>query len=175
MVGGAGGFKSLQYGVPGEVKDVLAAIDFLKERPDVDGKRIVLVGKSLGGLVSLLVASEPPELRAVVSLAGGFGIGARMMGPEMVFVEGELQSAARRIQIPTLVMHVENDRIVPVQFSRLVHEGLQKRGIPAVAKIYPPFKVAGKEREGHALFDGVDGFSYFWKDLTGYLADALKP
>ena len=167
--------KSLQYGVPGEVKDVLAAIDFLKERPDVDGKRIVLVGKSLGGLVSLLVAAERPELRAVVSLAGGFGIGARMMGPEMAFVEGELQSAVRRIQIPTLVMHVENDRIVPVQFSRLVHEGLQKRGVPAVAKIYPPFKVAGKEREGHALFDGVDGFSYFWKDLTGYLADMLKP
>ena len=175
VVGGAGGFRSLQYGVPGEVKDVLAAIDFLKERPDVDGKRIVLVGKSLGGLVSLLIAAERPELRAVVSLAGGFGIGARMMGPEMAFVEGELQSAVRRIQIPTLVMHVENDRIVPVQFSRLVHEGLQKRGIPAVAKIYPPFKVAGKEREGHALFDGVDGFSYFWKDLTGYLADVLKP
>ncbi len=175
VVGGAGGYRSLQHGVPGEVKDVLAALDFLKGRPDVDEKRIVLVGKSLGGLVGLLVAAERPELRAVVSLAGGFGIGARMMGPEMVFVEAELKSAARRIQIPTLLMHVENDRIVPAQFSRLVHEGLQKRGVPTVAKIYPPYKVAGKEREGHALFDGVDGFSYFWKDLTTYLADALKP
>ena len=31
------------------------------------------------------------------------------------------------------------------------------------------------EREGHALFDGVDGLFYFWNDLTGFLADALTP
>jgi hypothetical protein len=72
-------------------------------------------------------------------------------------------------------MHAENDRIVPVGFSRMVGEELQERGIPAVAKIYPPYKVGGKEREGHALFDGVDGFPIFWKDLTGFLAEALKP
>jgi hypothetical protein len=72
-------------------------------------------------------------------------------------------------------MHAENDRIVPVQFSRMVHEELHHRGVSAVAKIYPPFKVAGKEREGHALFDGVDGFSYSWKDLADFLAEGLKP
>ena len=82
---------------------------------------------------------------------------------------------AQRIRLPTLVMHAENDRIVPVQFSRMVYEELKQRGIPAVAKIYPPFKVAGKEREGHALFDRVDGFSYFRNDLTGFLAEALRP
>ena len=54
-------------------------------------------------------------------------------------------------------------------------EELRQRGVLAVAKTYPSFKVAGKEREGHALFDGVDGFSSFWNDLTGFLAEALKP
>jgi dienelactone hydrolase len=178
VVGGLSGpasVRSLQYGLPGEVKDVLAAFDFLKGRPEVDRTRIALVGKSLGGFVSLLAAAERPELRAVVSLAGGYGMDARMMSPEMVYVQGELQGAARRIQIPTLVMHAENDRIVPVGFSRMVGEELQKRGIPAVAKIYPPYRVGGKEREGHALFDGVDGLPMFWKDLTGFLAEALKP
>jgi dienelactone hydrolase len=175
VVAGTGNVNELRYGLEGEVKDVFAAIDFLKARSEVDGRRIALMGKSLGGLVSLLAAAESPDLRAVISLAGGFGYGARTMGPEMLFVQTELRDAARRIRVPTLLMHAENDRIVPVQFSRMVYEELQRRGVPVVAKIYPPFKVAGKEREGHALFDGVDGLFVFWSDLAGFLAGALKP
>jgi carboxymethylenebutenolidase len=174
VVGGEG-LNNLRYGLPGEVKDLVSAIEFLKARPEVDSRRIALVGKSLGGFVSLMAAAERPDLRAVISLAGGYGFGDRSMGPVMLFVQSELQGAARRIKVSTLLMHAENDRIVPVQFSRMVYEELKQRGIPAVAKIYPPFKVAGKEREGHALFDGVDGFSYFRNDLTGFLAEALRP
>jgi dienelactone hydrolase len=169
------GLNSLRYGAPGEVRDVLAAIDFLKRRPEIDGTRIALLGKSLGGFVSLLAAAEQPELRAVVSLAGGYGSGDRMMSPAMLFIQSELQAAARRIQVPTLVMHAENDRVVPVSLSRMVVDELQRRDIPAIGKIYPPFTVAGKEMEGHALFDGVNGLSYYWADLTAFLARALTP
>ena len=172
---GAASERSLRYGLPGEVKDVIAAADYLKRRPDVDGERIALVGKSLGGFVSLLAAAQRPDLRAVVSLAGGFGVGDRMMGPEMLFVERQLRDAADKIEIPTMVMHAENDRVVPVQFSRLVAEELQRRGVRAVAKVYPPPKVGGKEREGHTLFDGVDGMPIFWRDFTDFLAENLKP
>ena len=153
----------------------MAAIEWLKRRPEAKRDRIVLVGKSLGGFVSLLVAAEKPDLRAVVSLAGGYGFGDRVMGPIMLFVQAELQNAARRIQIPTLMMHAENDRIVPVQFSRMVAEKLLAHGVPATARIYPPFTVGGKEREGRALFDGVDGLPIFWKDLTDFLAHTLAP
>ncbi len=175
VIGGTGDLNILRYGLPGEVKDVLAAIDFLRGRPEVDGKRIALIGKSLGGFVSLLTAAQRPDLRAVISQAGGYGYGAREMSPLMLFVQTELQDAARQIRTPTLVMHAENDRIVPVHFSRIVAEELQKRGVPAVAKIYPAYKVGGKERDGHGLFDGVDGLSYFWNDLRGFLTMALKP
>ena len=93
----------------------------------------------------------------------------------MLFVQSELRGAAGRIKVSTLLMHAENDRIVPVQFSRMVYEELRQRGVSAVAKIYHPFRVAGKEREGHAIFDGVDGLPYFWNDLTGFLVEALRP
>ncbi len=174
VVGGEG-LNSLRYGLLGEVKDVESAIEFLKARPDVDGSRIALIGKSLGGFVSLMATAERPDLRAAISLAGGYGFGDRSMGPVMLYVQNELRGAAGRIKVPTLLMHAENDRIVPVQFSRMVFEELRQRGVPAVAKIYPPFKVAGKEREGHSMFDGVDGLRYFWNDLTGFLAETLKP
>ncbi len=161
-----------QWSVRGELKDILSGIGFLKERPGVDSKRIALLGQSLGGALSLLAAAERPELRAVVSMAGGLGYSD---GPGLLYIQSELLSAARRIQVPSLLMHAENDRVVPVRYSRQVHEELGRRGIPAVAKFYPPFKVAGKEQEGHYMFTRADGLSYFWKDLTGFLADILKP
>ena len=97
------------------------------------------------------------------------------MGPVMLFVQSELRTAARRIQVPTLLMHSQNDRIVPVEFSRMVYDELQQRNVRAVVKIYPPYKVGGEEVEGHALFDRVDGMADFWTDLTGFLAEVLRP
>ena len=73
-----------------------------------------------GHEVNLLAAAQRSDLRGVVSFAGGYGFGARTMSPEMLFVQDELREAAGRIQAPTLLMHAENDRIVPADFSRAV-------------------------------------------------------
>jgi dipeptidyl aminopeptidase/acylaminoacyl peptidase len=161
-----------RWSVRSEVKDVLSAIDFLKGQPEVDSKRIALLGKSLGGAVSLLAAADRPELRAVVSMAGGLGASE---GPGLLYVQEELLGAARRIRAPTLLMHAENDRIVPVQYSRQITDELERQGTRVATKIYPPFKVGGQEIEGHRLFDRVDGLAVFWKDLTDFLAGALTP
>ena len=174
VVGGEGSLSSLTSGLPGEVEDVLSAVNFLKSHPGIDAGRIALVGKSLGGLVSLLAAAQCPDVRAVVSLAGGYGFGDRGMGPVMLFVQEELRSAARRITVPTLLMHAQNDRIVPAAFSEIVAAELRERRIPVVEKIYPAFKVGGRMIEGHQMFDGVNGFPYFWTDLTTFLTGRLE-
>ena len=62
-----GGHKE---GFFGEVDDVLAAIDFLKARPDIDPARIFLGGHSTGGTLALLVAAAAGD-----SLAGVFALG----------------------------------------------------------------------------------------------------
>ncbi len=161
-----------RWSVRAEVRDVLNAMDFLAAQPGVDRKRIALVGKSLGGAVSLLAAAERPELSAVVSMAGGLGANE---GPGMLYVQDELLAAARRIRAPTLLMHAENDRIVPLDYTRRLSEELQRQGTRVVTKIYPTFKVSGQEIEGHRLFDRVDGFPIFWRDFTDFLASALSP
>jgi hypothetical protein len=106
VVGGEG-LNTLRYGLPGEINDVVAAIEFLKARPEIDGK--------------------------------------------------------------------QHDRIVPVEFSRMVYDELQQRNVRAVVEIYPTFKVGGREVEGHARFDRVDGMPYVWADLTGFLTEVLRP
>lgn len=51
--------------------DVMAAVDFLKLRKDIDKDRIGLVGHSEGGIIAPIVAVERPEdIAFVVSLAG---------------------------------------------------------------------------------------------------------
>ncbi|MEP7383730.1 MAG: alpha/beta hydrolase [Gemmatimonadota bacterium] len=50
--------------------DVRAALAYLRQRPDVDGARLALVGHSEGGLIAPMVAATDPALRGIVLLAG---------------------------------------------------------------------------------------------------------
>ena len=52
-------------------KDILAAVEFLKARPDVDPGRIGGIGLSVGGELMLQAAAETDELAAVVSEGAG--------------------------------------------------------------------------------------------------------
>ncbi len=51
------------------LRDLKAAVAFLKDNPEVDPERIALVGHSLGGLWSLMEAAEDPEIAALCLMA----------------------------------------------------------------------------------------------------------
>lgn len=50
--------------------DIRAGIAYLRTRPDVDARRIFLIGHSEGGLVAPMVAVEEPSLAGIVLMAG---------------------------------------------------------------------------------------------------------
>lgn len=50
--------------------DVLAAIDFLKKRKDVNKGRIGLIGHSEGGLIAPMVATQSKDVKGIVLMAG---------------------------------------------------------------------------------------------------------
>lgn len=50
--------------------DALAALGFLQARPEVDARRIGIVGHSQGGWVAQLAAARSPEVAFIVLLAG---------------------------------------------------------------------------------------------------------
>ncbi|HEX3465804.1 MAG TPA: alpha/beta fold hydrolase [Candidatus Elarobacter sp.] len=52
-----------------EADDVQTEIGWLARRPEIDPKRIAVVGHSEGGLISLIVASRDPRVAAAVMLA----------------------------------------------------------------------------------------------------------
>jgi uncharacterized protein len=53
-----------------EADDVRTEIAWLRERPEIDARRIALVGYSEGGLIAPMVASTDSALSAIVTLAG---------------------------------------------------------------------------------------------------------
>jgi len=50
--------------------DAVAAVDFLRQRADIDPKRIGLIGQSQAGWIIPLAASKRPDLRFVVIISG---------------------------------------------------------------------------------------------------------
>ncbi len=58
--------EMLTYGY-GETDDVLAAVDYLLSRPDVDPQRIGILGGSLGAATAIRAAARSTHLKAVVA------------------------------------------------------------------------------------------------------------
>ncbi|MEX3011098.1 alpha/beta hydrolase [Hoeflea sp. TYP-13] len=50
----------------GQIKDAIAAIDWLKTSPDVDGDNISVLGWSQGGLVATHAVAERPEVKSTI-------------------------------------------------------------------------------------------------------------
>jgi pimeloyl-ACP methyl ester carboxylesterase len=64
--------------LPRFAEDIESALDWLAARPEIDTRRLGVIGHSVGAGAALLVASRRPGVRAVVSLAA-FAHPAAMM------------------------------------------------------------------------------------------------
>jgi uncharacterized protein len=69
--------------------DVLAGVQFLRGRKEIDGSRIGLIGHSEGGIVGPLAASRDPRVAFVVMLAG-----TGVTGEQVLYLQGELIARA---------------------------------------------------------------------------------
>lgn len=70
-------------------EDVLAGVDFLKSRKEIDSKQIGLIGHSEGGLIAPMVASKSTDIAFIVMLAG-----PGLPGDEILKLQGALIARA---------------------------------------------------------------------------------
>jgi len=73
-------------------QDVLAGVDFLKGRNEIDAKRIGLIGHSEGGIIAPLVAAQSKDVAFIVLMAG-----TGLTGEEILYLQGALISRAEGI------------------------------------------------------------------------------
>lgn len=69
--------------------DVLAGVELLKSRKEIDPKRIGLIGHSEGGLIAPIVAARSAEIAFIVLMAG-----TGLTGEEILYLQGELIARA---------------------------------------------------------------------------------
>jgi len=65
--------------------DVLAGVDFLKNRKEIDSKKIGLIGHSEGGLIAPIAASKTEDVAFIVLMAG-----TGLTGEEIIYLQSRL-------------------------------------------------------------------------------------
>ncbi|MGD9015137.1 MAG: alpha/beta hydrolase [Candidatus Omnitrophota bacterium] len=118
-------------GVPTEqglYKDAQAAFRYLLNRGDVDQKAIIIYGKSIGANVAIKLASMV-KAAALISESGftsAYDMGRKLFPylpiKWIITVKFDAQSAIRDITIPKLIIHSEDDEIIPFAMGKKLFE-----------------------------------------------------
>ena len=125
-----------------ESDDVVAALDFVASLPELDPRRVGVMGSSFGGTVSLLAAAKTDRFRCAVDFAG-----AAMNWERTPALRDLMLDAVRRLRVPIYLIQAENDySTAPTR--ELVAE-LGRLGRPHQATIFPAFGLT--RDEGHAF------------------------
>jgi dienelactone hydrolase len=164
--------------------DVMAAYEYARALPYVDGKRMILAGQSAGGMVSMYTAGtrNPEGLVAVLSFAAGRGGNPDFRPGVPCAVEPVaklLESVGKSVKVPVLLHYAENDLYFNAQTSRLWYERFSAAGGRADYVLQPAFG-----RDGHYIFSEVLGVRYWLPAVEQFLGkhgvpferlDAISP
>src|SRR3954464_5826021 len=141
--------------------DVMAAYDYARSLPYVDGNRMMLAGQSAGGMVALYTAGarQPQGLQAVLAFAAGRG-GDPEINPGIPCaiepVARIFDMVGKQIRVPVLMNYAENDLFFSPKISRQWFERLNASWSDAEYALQPSF---GKD--GHYLFGDTLGVRYW--------------
>jgi dienelactone hydrolase len=118
----------------------------VREQPGVDADRVGIFGFSLGGFLAVSTATQKDlKIRTVVEMFGG--------------LPREYRDQATALP-PTLVIHGDQDTIVPVEAARDLEDSLKANQRPHAVCVYPGC--------GH-VFVGRDGKLAWWPALDAQL------
>ena len=145
-----------------DFEDLLCGVDYVAERGLADGRRVAISGWSYGGFMAAWAVTQTNRFKAAIMGAGicdfhSFHaetnianwdrdfIGADWLENPQAYRERSAISYASRVTTPTLIIHGEQDRCVPVNQAHAFYRALCERDIPTELAIYP--------REGHRIHE----------------------
>ena len=146
---------------PVTTADVLAGVDIVTERDEIDGDQLFLTGGSFGGFMTAWLVGHTDEFAAAVAQRGVYDLTGFYGSTDAAYrlVEDDFGTTpwddperlwdsspiayCDRVQTPTLVLHSDDDYRTPANTAELFHRGLCKHGVDTRMVRYP--------REGHEL------------------------
>jgi dienelactone hydrolase len=152
-------------------RDLRAALNALRELPEVDAARTIVIGQSAGGIGTLALAADPPAgLQAVVNFAGGRGSRA----PNDICREDRLIEAyaalGKTARVPSLWIYTENDLYFGPELARRMFAAYSGQGGVGELRLLPAFA-----EDGHALFARRGGVAQWRPLLDAFLRKNALP
>jgi carboxymethylenebutenolidase len=145
--------------------DVVAAVEWLRTQPFVDGQRLIMSGVSYGGIQTVLSAEKGLGIRGFVPFAPAAMSFANRALRERLIV------AARNAKAPMFLLQAENDYSTGP--AKLLEPILKQNGQPSHARVYPPF--GGTNQEGHGAFACRSlGITIWGNDVLEFVDVILK-
>jgi len=177
--------------------DVRTEVAWLRARPDIDPKRIMLVGYSEGGLIAPMVAATDPAIAALITLAGPGVSGmevARYQVEQPILKDPGIPEGNRQKELATQLEEALKDlsahessflAIDPVSYDRQVHcpALIIQGGTDATVPVRSAERIASTMRAGgnldvtvrifsgvsHSLLPDPGGLSTGWAALPAFL------
>jgi pimeloyl-ACP methyl ester carboxylesterase len=155
-------------------RDILSALDYATALiPGLRADGVVLAGQSAGGWGSLGAAAQnPPQVAAVLNMAGGRGgwanevPGSNCRPDLLARAAGELGAASR---IPSLWVYTRNDSFFSPELAAAMHASFAATGGAAEFRALPAFG-----RDGHGLFFARDGAATWGPVVQEFLDRILR-
>jgi dienelactone hydrolase len=159
--------------------DLAAGAAFLASRPGIDGRRIGLMGTSQAGWLMVDAAQRSREVRFSIAVTGSvLSVGANIFYEQLrdlpiddayARLEGydgipgyDPASVLAGLEVPTLWLLGDQDRLVPTRVCVKLLEGLRNRGRPVDWVVYP------------GAPHGLPGVP-FWPDVESFLRRHALP
>lgn len=110
------------------VKDVLAGVNYLTKHPEINAKKIGLIGHSEGGLIAPMVAVETSDVAFIVLMAGPGMSGSDVILSQIELInraagtsEKDIQNAlAMQKQYNRVIVEVKDDKEAKAQLTALL-------------------------------------------------------
>jgi dipeptidyl aminopeptidase/acylaminoacyl peptidase len=169
----------------GDLQDVLAAADWIKQTGYLDPKKLALMGGSYGGYLSMMgVAKAPAVWAAAVPIVPFVNWFTEIANEDPVLQQSDLATMGdleknqdlyrdrspiffvEQIQAPLLLLAGAHDPRCPAEEAQQVVDAVRKRGGVAEYKVY--------EHEGHG-FARVENLIDAYQRVSGFLKAHVPP
>lgn len=148
----------LQSNVARAIKEIIGALDTVKAMPNVEPKKLGLIGFCMGGFLALSVASRYPDLGAVVAFYGaGYD---------------PTQEEVAQVQVPILAIYGDQDASTPAEQIQKIERMYKDAGKDITVAVY--------KHAGHAFINpnhgalNAEAAADAWPRAINFLKDHLR-
>jgi len=151
-IGGSTGRETLKNATSYDfAMDIVAGIDYLKSRADIDQQSIGLIGHSEGGLIASILGAQRKDLAFIVSLAGVGVSGKRLMSSQ---IKKSLIRTLPTISVDSII------RFEKRAMSIILHQNDNRRAEVSIGQALVGLWLQGQDQAVKEYFamKKVDGF-----------------